>query len=934
MRKILAAIIVLLACNQLSQAQTGSVKGTVSDKFNNQTLQHAVVSIIRKSDSVLVAFGRSGPNGEFTINNVPAGKMIFRITFPKYADYFDEITVTDGQTTDIAKLDLVLKSQLLQEVVVSQKIGAIRIKGDTTEFRADSFKVKEGANVEELLKKLPGMQVNKNGEITAQGEKVQKVLVDGEEFFSDDPAVVTQNLRADAVKTVQVFDKKSDQATFTGIDDGEKQKTINLQLKEDRKRGMFGKAKIAGGIPDRFENEAMINAFKGKRKVAVFGTMSNTGKAGLNWQDQEKFGGGSNMQFNEDEGYFYSNFESDEFNTWGGRYNGEGLPTAWTAGAHYSNKWNADKRNLNLNYRYYKQNLEVDGVKITQTISDTKQFFTNEVRKTRNQNIRNQLNGFYDLQIDSFSSFKITVAATKTDGRSYANYDGLTKNGLGVRVNQSNRTLISDGEKQTFNSSVLFRHKFRKKGRTLSVNVDQTYNSNETEGFLAFNNNTYDYTTGAFLKKDTVDQRKVNSLKTFTLNSRASYTEPLSKTTFLEVNYGYRVSNSEALRNTFNKTFTGNVAKYESRDSLFSNDYNFRINTQIGGLNLRVNKKQVVYSLGGNISYAQFRQRDMSNDSLFTYSYLNLFPRANFRYNLGPQRRISLNYNGSTRQPSLEQIQPIRENTDPLNIQIGNANLKQEFRHNISLNFSDYKVLTSRNVYVSTNFNFVNNAISSSSTIDSVNRRTNQYVNVNGNYNLNVWTGYWFQIKKWKLNLGMNGGGGASKFHNFVNGKENVNTNNNFNVRFDLWYDKENKYNIRISPGIQRNFSKSSLRPDIVTKYWTSESDVEGTVFLPWKLELNSSANINIRQKTDVFPRDLNAVRWNAYLAKKFWKNNAGEIRMSVFDILDQNIGFQRNATSNFITENTYTTVRRYWLLSFTWNFTRNAATTGGGNGN
>lgn len=934
MRKIFAAIILLLASYHLSFAQSGSVKGVVSDKFNKQTLQHAVVSVIRKADSVLVGFARSGPNGEFTIKNVPAGKMIFRITYPKYADFIDEITVTDGQVTDIAKVDLLLKSQLLQEVVVSQKIGAIRIKGDTTEYRADSFKVKEGANVEELLKKLPGIQVNKNGEITAQGEKVQKVLVDGEEFFSDDPAVVTQNLRADAVKNVQVFDKKSDQATFTGIDDGEKQKTINLQLKEDRKRGMFGKAKIAGGTPDRFENELMVNAFKGKRKIAVFGTMANTGKAGLNWQDSEKFGGGSNMQFNEEEGYFYSMFESDEFNTWGGRYSGEGLPTAWTGGAHYSNKWSADKRHLNLNYRYYKQNIEVDGRRVTQTILPTTQFFSDELRKTRNQNIRHQLNGFYDIQLDSFSSFKLTVSGTKTTGRSFANYDGTTTNDTGITINQSSRMLVSEGEKQQFNSSLLFRHKFRKKGRTLSVNVDQTYNSNETEGFLNFNNNTFDDSTGAFLKKDTVDQRKVNSIKTFTLNSRASYTEPLSKTTFLEINYGYRVSNSEALRNTFNKTFTGNIPKYESRDSLFSNDYNFRINTQVGGLNLRVNKKQIVYSLGGNISYAQFRQRDMTTDSLFTYSYLNLFPRANFRYNLGPQRRVNFTYNGNTRQPSLEQIQPIRENTDPLNIQIGNANLKQEFRHSISLNFSDYKVLTSRNVYVSTNFSFVDNAISSSSVVDSVNRRTNQYVNVDGNYNLNLWTGYWFQIKKWKLNLGANGGGGASKFHNFVNGKENVNTNNNFHVRLDFWHEKENKYSFRLSPGIQRNYSKSSLRPDVVTRYWTSDSEVEGTVFLPWKLELNSSANVSIRQKTDVFARDLNAVRWNAYLAKKFWKNSAGEVRFSVFDILDQNIGFQRNATSNFISENTYTTLRRYWLVSFTWNFTKNAATATNGNAN
>lgn len=929
MRKLLPLLVILLTSSLLSFAQSSTVKGVVSDTLNKATLHQAVVSLIRKGDSVLVAFTRSGPTGEFTVKNVPAGKFILKVTFPKYADFIDEVTVTEGQPTDIGKVNLILKSQLLAEVVVSQKLGAIRIKGDTTIYIADSFKVKEGANVEELLKKMPGIQVNKNGEITAQGEKVGKVLVDGEEFFSDDPAVVTQNLRADAVKNVQVFDKKSDQATFTGIDDGEKTKTINLQLKEDRKKGFFGKAKVAGGTPNSFENEAMLNAFKGKRKAAVFGTMANTGKAGLNWQDNEKFGGGSNMQYNEEEGYFYSMFESDEFNTWGGRYNGEGLPSAWTAGAHFSNKWNADKRNINLNYRYYKQNIEVEGTRKTQTILPTTQFFANEVRRTFNSNIRHQLNGFYDLMLDSFSSFKLTVSGNRTRGRSFANYGGLTTDDKERKINESMRNLRSDGEKQQFNSSLLFRHKFRKKGRTLSVNVDQTYNTNETEGYLTFDNRIYD-TAGNFIDHDTLDQRKLNSLKAFTFNSRASYTEPLSKTTFLEVNYGYRVANSEALRNTFNKTVSGNSPKYESRDSLFSNDYQFRINTQQGGLNLRVNKKNFVYSLGGNISYAQFRQTDLTTDSLFSYSYLNLFPRATFRYNFGPQRRINLNYNGNTRQPSLEQIQPIRENTDPLNIQIGNADLKQEFRHNMNISFSDYKVLTSRNVYLSASFSFVDNAISSRSTVDSANRRTTQYVNVDGNYNLNLWFGYWFQIKKLKLNIGFNGGGFKGKFYNFVNNRENVNDNGNLNISMDIWHDKENKYSFGISPRFTWNTSKSSLRPDVVTQYWTSESDVNATVHLPWKLELNSNATFFLRQKTDVFTRDLNTVRWNAYLAKKFWKNSAGEIRMSVFDILDQNIGFQRNANSNFISENTYTTIRRYWLLSFTWNFTKNAATTNG----
>nr|MCU0385670.1 hypothetical protein [Flavihumibacter sp.] len=274
-------------------------------------------------DSVLLQHSRTDAKGNFVLKAADGKPFLLLVSYPKFADFLDVVNPV-GSEFNLGKINLIKKSVLLEEVIVSQKIGAIRMKGDTLEFRADSFAVRQGANVEELLKRLPGLQVNQKGEITAQGERVQKVLVDGEEFFSDDPAVVTQNLQADAIEKVQVFDKKSEQATFTGIDDGEKQKTINLTLKEDRKKGYFGKAKLSGGLPDYFENEAMINAFKGKRKLAAYGTMANTGKAGLSWQDNDRFGGGSNMEYNEEDGYFYSFSESDEFNTWGGQYNGEG----------------------------------------------------------------------------------------------------------------------------------------------------------------------------------------------------------------------------------------------------------------------------------------------------------------------------------------------------------------------------------------------------------------------------------------------------------------------------------------------------------------------------------------------------------------------------------------------------------------------------------
>lgn len=226
-----------------AQEKTASIKGLITDTLNKQNLSNAIIAILRKKDSVLVSFTRSLKDGSFELKNLPEGQHIVMISYPNYADYVDVLLLDKNKTIDLGKVPVITKATLLQEVIVKQRIGAIRVKGDTTEYRADSFKVSANADVQELLRKMPGIQVNSKGEITAQGERVQKVLVDGEEFFSDDPAVVTKNLRADAIEKVQAFDKKSDQAAFTGIDDGQKIKTLNLTLKKIRKKDILAKRK-------------------------------------------------------------------------------------------------------------------------------------------------------------------------------------------------------------------------------------------------------------------------------------------------------------------------------------------------------------------------------------------------------------------------------------------------------------------------------------------------------------------------------------------------------------------------------------------------------------------------------------------------------------------------------------------------------------------
>ncbi|HEY1871572.1 MAG TPA: carboxypeptidase regulatory-like domain-containing protein, partial [Chitinophagaceae bacterium] len=347
MRKTILTILFFLTITAFSYAQMSSVKGTVSDTAEKKKLPNTVVSLLRKSDSVLIKFTRTNQKGEFLISNVPAGSYVILASFPKYADFEDEVILKAGETTTLDKIAMMQKAILLKEVIV-HSVGAIRIKGDTTEFVADSFKVKEGATVEDLLKKLPGLSVDSKGQVTAQGKTVDKVLVDGEEFFGNDPTIATQNIAAKQVDKVQVFDTKTDQDQIKGIGSGSDSKTINIKLKDNAKKGYFGKLEAGSNFNNLNNGKVLYNNFLGNRKVSLFGTKSNTDAGSLGWEDRNKLGIDNDIEYDEISGYYQSFGTNDDFSNWGL----QGLPDAYSGGGLYSNKWNEEKDKVNLSYSY------------------------------------------------------------------------------------------------------------------------------------------------------------------------------------------------------------------------------------------------------------------------------------------------------------------------------------------------------------------------------------------------------------------------------------------------------------------------------------------------------------------------------------------------------------------------------------------------------
>jgi hypothetical protein len=926
MKKTTILLVLLFIISVPVLAQLAILKGTVIDTSEKRNLSNTVIALLRPADSVLVSYTRSNTTGQFQLQKLPPGKFIVMVTRPAYADYYDRVDLTPGATIDLGKISMTLKSLLLAEVVVQHKLGAIRIKGDTTEYVADSFKVNPGATVEDLLKILPGIQVDKDGKITAQGETVQKVLVDGEEFFSDDPTIATRGLTADAVAKVQTFDKKSDQATFTGIDDGQKTKTINLQLKEDRKKGYFGKLELGSDGNKYWNNNLMVNAFKGKRKLSAYGIMSNTGKTGLDWKEGMNYGANNNVEMgtSDDGGVYYMlSGGGDEFG--GSNYWGEGLPKGWNGGLHYSNKWNGDKIHLNGNYQYNKLNTEAQGNTFSQNRINDTVLYTNEYGNSFTSKDRNRIDGLYEVQLDSFSSLKATVQGSRGNSYSQSNYHLESFNEQYDTLSIIDRKSTVDADNKNFNSSILWRQKFKKQGRTLSISAKQNYTEVASKGIYYSDNNYYKNNLVDSIR--ILDQQKLNENTVSSINSRVSYTEPINKRSLLEFNYSIDNNHRQSRITTLEKN-APTAKEYGKEIDSLSNQYSFNVFTQSGGINYRYAKpKRINFSFGMNVSNAAYTREDLQRDSAIKYSFTNFYPQANLNWTMGTNGNFRFSYNGSTQAPSIDQIQPIKDITNQLNIRLGNPDLKQAFRHKFNVSYNSYKFLSDRNIYAELSFNTTQHDFSTNNRVDlATGRKTSQPINVNGNYwaNSNIW--YRKKVTKWGLRAGGDAGISLNHNTNYTNDQENRTDRYTYSIGPSLGFYKEKKYSFWLNTNFDYNVSKTStsLLPDQVTRYLTQRHELDIWMTLPWKLEVSTNCTFNLRQKTSVFEKNNNTTIWNASIDRKLFKNDVARLRFSARDILNQNIGFNRNINNNFQSERTYNTIKRNFMLSFIYNFSKN----------
>jgi len=919
MRKLISSLLLFfIASSAFSQSQT--LKGTLKDTSENRSLANTVISVLGKKDSVLVKFARADKDGNFTIKGLKEGNYILLITHPYMGDYFDNIEIKANEPADLGNVHLTPKSKLLSEVIV--KSGSpIKIKGDTLVYTADSFKVRAGANVEELLRRLPGITVDKSGQITAMGERVTKVLVDGEEFFGTDPGIATKSLRADAVQEVQVFDKKSDQAAFTGIDDGVKDKTINLKMK--KMAGYFGKVELGGGLPDQYDNSLMANFFKNKRKVAAYGIMSNTGQTNLDWQDAQNYGGTSdNMTMSDDGGIYFSGGGGGDDNYNGGR---NGIPQNWNAGFHYSDKFNNAKNSFNSGYKYSK----VIAPGITKTFSEsylpnTTPLSSSSTSDNRTSTNKHAVNMTMEFNLDSNNSVKWTSRFNNNSSLAKVDYSSETLDDKENFINNTTRKSETNTDRNNVVSSVLWRHKFKKLSRTLSVNADFNWNRSQSDGLLYSLNNYYK--NGVVNERDTTDQQTITDNINNTVSTKISYTEPLKKDFYMELTYGFAYNNNKSDRLINTKNING---KYDEMVDSLSNFFVFNRIQNTPGLSFRLNKKKYSFTFGGSVDFNQFEKKDLTRDTLVHYSFVNFIPRANYTYKFKPNESLRINYNGATTAPSLEQLQPTFVNTDPLNVYLGNPFLKQSFRHSFDAGYNFYNVLKEKSMFTNLGFGFTDNAFVQASIVDdSTGKRTYSTVNADGNYYVRFYSDYGFKIKGFGWRNGIGPGYNFNRSVEYINNVKNISVTKTYSVRVSTNTYKPEKHNIWLSTSFSWNETKSSVSTSANAQYWSLNLNGSGSKTFAKKWEVGSDVSLQMRQEDPRFPDANSFTTWNGYLIKRFFKENQFELKLQVNDILDQNRGYNRNFSSYSYTETYYETLRRFWLLTATWNISKNGKPT------
>lgn len=872
------------------------ITGEVLDEESNVKLSNATIMLIQAQDSILVDFTRAAENGKFKLEKPTEGDFRLIISYPKYADYSVDVQGGNGPT-DIGRVSLTSIAQMLEEVVVTGRIPIV-IKGDTTEYDAGSFTVEKNAKVEDLLKVLPGITVDASGKITAQGKTVEKVLVDGEEFFGDDPVLVTRNIRSDMVDKVQVYEKKSDQAERTGVDDGQRTQTINLKLKDDAKRGMFGKAEAGGGTDTYYIGQGMLNYFNQSLKVAAFVIGSNNGKTDLSGEEANMLDG----------------------NNYGdGTYGGEGSPRSFSTGALYTDKSKDKKHSWRVDYKYNENEVDLERSSYTRNSFRDTILESDYITDADSYNNRHNVNIKHESKFDSLTTLTVWAGANRTQANGVSNTNSSTVNQFAEQINDNTRDLAEENRSEAFHVNTLFTRRFNKKGRSISLAYN--INSSKTDGDQFLYSKTNYYRNGLVDSDSTIDQYKDNNSSYRHQSGSVSYSEPIAKDLVMTLEYKLANDVNHSLLESFNKNSL--TDRYDEFDALYSNDFEY--DTWKHTYNLTFNYKlndDISFNMSNFLENSELSQVNKYDGQSMSRSFLVYNPNISATIKIARAKSLDLSYRGSNTLPSLNQIQPLRSNVDPLNEYVGNEDLTNSYAHNLRANMWSSNILKGSFWGLGGAASSVRDALVQNVVTDTVGKNTYTWENMtdHNNLNFNLYTWYYTPLlKKYQIFHGLNGSVNYGSNYNYINSILAQAESQVYSLGYG-WRKSTTKgldfdFNLTPSYIIQQN--SIGIAPD--SRGFSFNGVGNFKYFLPAKFRLDADVQYLYQAPTDVYSEKFERLLVNPSLSRKFLPNETLVLSFVVNDLLNQNVGFSRDQSGTQLTERRYNTIGRYYMLKLTW---------------
>jgi len=895
-------------------AQPYTIRGKVSDP-ENQGLPSATVLLLNTKDSTMVNFATTILNGGFELRNVPRSEYLLRVTYIGYATLFHKVAPPEGNVLDVGDLKLLNERVLLREVSVSEERIPMRIKNDTIEYDALAFKPIPNEMVEDLLKRMPGIEVQSDGNVVAQGETVRRVLVDGKEFFGRDPKMATQNLPADAVSKVQVFDQRSEQAIFTGIDDGQRERTINLELKEDRKEGIFGNSSLAYGTDERFQGRTNINRFDNKGQLSILGMGNNVNQTGFSIGEYLNFsggpqsllggGGGGMMQITMSGGGSSIPLSFD------GRPSTNGLMTSWAGGANLNRKIKTQTE-LTASYFYNQLGHDLTQELERENFLPTGNFYYDQQSLQDNRNYNHRLNLRLDHKFNEGSSVLLTTNTSANKTNTSQQSFSQTLNSEGFIQNMSNQATGAEGQRLNLETSLLWRQRLNKPGRTLTAGLNFSTNGNEQDGSLEALNQFF----GPNASEQNILQ--VNALSTMnrSLGANATYTEPLKNRRFIEANYRITRNYNEVDQQVFDK-----ADGLEVINELLTNQYNNTYLFQRAGLNIRQVRDNFNVTIGTNLQVTSLKGNIVTSNQEINKNYEHVLPVVRFNYEFSNFRRFMADYETSVQEPSLLQLQPLIDNRDPLNIYVGNPQLKPSYRHRTTMRYNSFNPLTSRGFFTFVSADYVRNAITNATSVDEFLVRTVTPLNVESNLSLRGNVNFNIGLSKIKSRFNV----GTTISHiqsvNVLNSVEQQIANNILggNARFS--FRPNDNFETSLTANINQQLTKyefSVLEQAYLNQAYGSETN--WTFLKNWRLGLGFRYQI-YEGRTAGFDRKIPMLDFS--FSRSFLKGNTGEVRLSGYNLLNQNLGVNQAVDANYIQRQVTNSLGRYFLLTFTYSLNR-----------